>query len=84
MRREEEKPEEKKKKKERRGKKPHKNKPTSQRWKKYKISGDKIEREKTCPRCGLGIFLMKAENRLYCGKCHYTSFDKEEIARANK
>jgi len=77
--------EEKKKKKERRGKKPHKNKKTSQKWKKYKIEGDTIVREKTCPRCGLGIFLMKAKNRLYCGKCHYTEFlTKEESNSENK
>lgn len=75
--------EKKKKKKERRGKKPHKNKPSSKRWKKYKVEGGKITREKTCPRCGLGIFLMKAKDRLYCGKCHYTSFDKEEVAKAH-
>jgi len=82
---EEKKPEEKKaKKKEKRGKKPHKNKPSSQRWKKYKIEGDKVVREKTCPRCGPGIFLMKGKNRLYCGKCHYTSFDKEEIGESRK
>ncbi len=60
------------------GKKPHKNKPTSKKYTKYKIEGDKVVREKTCPRCGPGIFLMKAKNRLYCGKCHYTEFIKSE------
>ena len=45
-----------------------KNKPTSKKYTKYKIEGDKIIREKSCPRCGPGIFLMKASNRLYCGK----------------
>ena len=74
MPREEEKPVEVKKKKERKGKKKHKNQPTSKKWKMYKIQGDKITREKTCPRCGPGIFLMKADNRLYCGKCHLTEF----------
>ena len=72
----EEKAEREKKKAVRKGKKQRKNKPTSQKWKKYKITGDKIERERTCPRCGLGIFLMKAQNRLYCGRCHYTEFLK--------
>ncbi len=67
-----------------RGKKPHKNKPTSQKWKFYKIDGEKIVRERNCPRCGAGVFLMKTGNRLYCGRCHYTSFDKAEIERANK
>jgi len=59
------------------GKKPHKNKPTSQKWKKYKIEGGKIVRARTCPRCGPGVFLMLCENRLYCGKCHYTEFVSE-------
>ena len=57
-----------------RGKKPHKNKPTSQKWKFYKIDGDKVTRERNCPRCGVGTFLMNAKDRLYCGKCHYTEF----------
>ena len=56
------------------GKKTHKNKPTSKKYTKYKIEGDKIIREKSCPRCGPGIFLMKTSDRLYCGRCHYTEF----------
>ena len=62
------------KKKEFKGKKKRKNKPASQRWKKYHIQGDKVTKERECPRCGAGIFLMKAKDRLYCGKCHYTEF----------
>jgi small subunit ribosomal protein S27Ae len=62
------------------GKKPHKNKPTSMKYKKYAIQGDKITRKKNCPRCGAGIFLMETPNRSYCGKCHYTEF----IMKANK
>jgi ubiquitin-small subunit ribosomal protein S27Ae len=58
----------------RKGKKPHKNKPLSKKFKHYKISGDKITRDKSCPRCGAGIFLAKHKDRLYCGKCHYTEF----------
>ncbi len=58
------------------GKKPHKNQPTSKKYKMYKIYGDKITRERSCPRCGPGIFLMKATNRLYCGRCRYTEFSK--------
>ena len=64
--------------KESKGKKPHKNKPTSKKYTKYKIEGENIIREKHCPRCGLGVFLMKATNRLYCGRCHYTEFLKQE------
>lgn len=62
------------KKKEKGGKKKHKNKPSSQKWKFYKISGDTVTRGRCCPRCGSGIFLMIAKNRAYCGKCHYTEF----------
>ncbi|MAG07598.1 30S ribosomal protein S27ae [Candidatus Pacearchaeota archaeon] len=68
----------KKKKVEKRGKKPHKNKPTSKKYTKYQIEGDKIVRGKTCPRCGPGIFLMDVSNRSYCGKCHYTEFKSSE------
>lgn len=49
--------------------KPHK---PSERWKKYKVSGGKItERGKSCPKCGLGVFLAVHKDRVYCGKCGY-------------
>jgi len=64
----------KKKKSIKKGKRPHKNKPTSKKYTKYKIEGDKITRAKVCPRCGPGIFLMTAKNRVYCGKCQYAEF----------
>ena len=57
------------------GKKPHKNKKTSKKYTKYQIDGDKITRERTCPRCGPGIFLMVTKGRSYCGKCHYAEFE---------
>jgi len=60
------------------GKKKHKNKPTSKKYSKYKIEGDKIIRDRFCPRCGPGVFLMKANNRLYCGKCHYSEFGSKK------
>ena len=69
------------------GKKPHKNKPTSKKYSKYKIEGDKITREaRFCPRCGPGVFLMETNDRLYCGKCHYSEFKgkqapKEEVKK---
>jgi len=62
------------------GKKPKKNKPTSQKWKKYTIENGKIKREKTCPRCGPGIFMANNNGKSYCGKCHYTEFAKKETA----
>lgn len=60
------------------GKKPHKNKPTSKKYTKYKIEGEKLVKEQFCPRCGPGVFLMNSNNRKYCGKCHYSEFDKKE------
>jgi small subunit ribosomal protein S27Ae len=69
-----------KKSKPKKGKKPHKNKPTSKKYTKYKIEGDKVTRDKFCPRCGPGVFLMKAKDRSYCGKCHYAEF----MGKSNK
>ena len=63
--------------KEAKGKKPRRNKPTSKKYTMYKIEGDTIIRNKHCPRCGPGVFLMDAKTRLYCGKCHYTEFLQE-------
>ena len=75
--------------KEAKGKKKPKNKPTSKKYSKYKIEGDQIiSKEKSCPRCGPGVFLMKTANRLYCGRCHYTEFlgssKKEELKTEEK
>ena len=57
-------------------KKQRKNKKPSQVWKKYKID-DKVNRAKTCPRCGPGVFMAMHKNRYYCGKCYYTIFNKD-------
>ena len=59
---------------EKKGKKPHKNKPTSKKYSKYKVEGTKAVRSPHCPRCGPGVFVMTAKDRLYCGKCHYSEF----------
>lgn len=74
----------KKKKIEKKGKKPHKNKPASKKYKKYQIDNGKIKRAPNCPRCGAGVFLMESNNRQYCGKCHYTEFKtkKEQLQAA--
>jgi small subunit ribosomal protein S27Ae len=50
------------------------NRPTSAKYKFYTIEGDTVKRARYCPRCGPGVFLMVAKDRLYCGKCHYTEF----------
>ena len=59
------------------GKKPHKNKPTSKKYLKYKIEGDKVKREKFCPRCGPGVFLSISQKKTYCGKCYYSEFESK-------
>ena len=52
-----------------------KNKVSPKNYKKYVVSGGKIERKgKFCPKCGAGVFLAQHKDRLYCGKCHYTEF----------
>ncbi len=56
------------------GKKAHKNKPTSKKYTKYSIEGDKVTRKNVCPRCGPGVFLLVSGDRAYCGKCHYAEF----------
>ncbi|MBS3087163.1 30S ribosomal protein S27ae [Candidatus Pacearchaeota archaeon] len=62
------------------GKKKHLNKPTSVKYKKYTVSSDKITKKaRSCPRCGPGIFLSVGKGRAYCGKCHFTEFDKKEV-----
>ncbi|UCD21263.1 MAG: 30S ribosomal protein S27ae [archaeon] len=60
------------------GKKKKKNKKTSEKWKQYKLEGNKVSRlKKPCPRCGPGIFLSNHKDRLFCGKCHYTEYIKK-------
>lgn len=59
---------------EKKGKKPHKNKPSSKKYKFYTIQGSEIKRKKHCPRCGPGIFLADRKDREHCGKCGYTEF----------
>jgi len=59
------------KKKETKGRTEKKKKPFN-RYKMYKVSGDKLERSnKNCPKCGTSSFLAAHQNRLTCGKCNY-------------
>jgi small subunit ribosomal protein S27Ae len=60
------------------GKKPHKNKKTSTKYKQYKISGTTLTKGRFCPRCGPGVFLLVAKERVYCGKCHYSEFTSKQ------
>jgi small subunit ribosomal protein S27Ae len=48
----------------------------------YEVKGDSISRKKKqCPRCGAGTWLAAHKGRLYCGRCHYTIFEKKEAAK---
>lgn len=51
-------------------KKKRKNKKPSQKWKKYTLHGDQIQRAKTCPKCN--VFLAVHKDRLTCGTCGYS------------
>jgi ubiquitin-small subunit ribosomal protein S27Ae len=38
----------------------------------YNVSGESIERKnRTCPKCGPGMFLGNHKDRLVCGNCKY-------------
>ncbi len=56
-----------------------KKKKTSQRYKNYEVSGGSIKRKnKSCPKCGAGIFLANHQDRVYCGKCGYVEMKSSE------
>jgi ubiquitin-small subunit ribosomal protein S27Ae len=51
----------------------------------YKINDDKVERTKReCPRCGKGVFMAVHKDRLTCGKCNYTEFQKEQSKKSKQ
>lgn len=49
-----------------------KKKKSFSRYKMYKVSGDKLEKNnKPCPKCGKESYLAAHSDRLACGKCGY-------------
>ncbi len=41
----------------------------------YDISGSSAKlKNKSCPKCGQGVFMANHSNRWFCGRCHYTEF----------
>lgn len=47
-------------------------KKTQKKYKMYEVSGDTVKRKnKSCPKCGPGIFLAEHKDRWACGKCGY-------------
>ena len=60
------------------GKKAPKKTKSSKKYTKYKVENGKVTRTgKTCPKCGAGVFLAEHNDRLSCGRCHYTEFKKK-------
>ena len=38
----------------------------------YEVSGENLKRKnKSCPKCGAGVFMAKHKDRWTCGKCGY-------------
>lgn len=45
----------------------------------YEIFDETIKRKnKTCPKCGPGMFMGRHKNRVVCGKCFYVEYLKKE------
>ena len=45
----------------------------------YTVEGDKLVMTKpVCPKCGPGVFMAVHKDRVSCGKCGYTEFNKKE------
>ncbi len=64
-------------------KKQKKPKKPNQVWKLYEKKGDSVSRKnKSCPKCGSGVYMAKHKDRLTCGKCGYmektSSSEKKE------
>jgi small subunit ribosomal protein S27Ae len=50
----------------------------TEKYKLFKIENNRIERDnKSCPKCGAGVFMAEHKNRRSCGKCGYTEFKKK-------
>lgn len=39
----------------------------------FEVEGDSLKRKnKTCPKCGPGVYLADHKDRMSCGKCAYS------------
>lgn len=44
----------------------------------YKVEGNKLVRTRpVCPKCGPGVFMATHSDRVSCGNCGYTQFNKQ-------
>lgn len=44
-------------------------------WKFYDSTGK--HKNKSCPKCGKGVFMAQHKDRITCGKCGYTEFSRK-------
>ncbi len=48
-------------------------------------NNNKVERtRRECPRCGKGVFMAVHKDRLTCGKCSYTEFQKDQTKKSKQ
>ncbi|MFO7710944.1 MAG: 30S ribosomal protein S27ae [Candidatus Woesearchaeota archaeon] len=40
----------------------------------YKMYEDGKAKNRSCPKCGVGVFMSKHKDRMHCGKCGYAEF----------
>jgi len=53
-------------------KKDKKEKKVQKKYNAYVVEGDTVKRKnRTCPKCGPGIFLAEHKDRYSCGNCGY-------------
>ena len=49
-----------------------KEKKIQKKWEKYSLEGDTATRKnRSCPKCGSGVFLAEHKDRFSCGSCGY-------------
>jgi ubiquitin-small subunit ribosomal protein S27Ae len=60
-------------------------KPSKKMHELYTISGNSVERKnRTCPKCGPGMFLGNHKDRYVCGSCKYVEYkNKDKPAEEN-
>lgn len=46
---------------------------------KWTVDGKSVIRnKKSCPKCGPAVYLAEHYDRVHCGKCGYTKFQRRE------
>jgi small subunit ribosomal protein S27Ae len=53
-----------------------KKKPGTKAHKLYDVKSGLKRKNKSCPKCGKGVFMAQHKDRATCGKCGWTEFSK--------